>query len=317
MGWLSRLLGGGKGRGGGIDPAYGDETAQKFRGLLKAGDFASAERLFASFRSDWNRRFFYCFSFGNWPGERPKFLDAWVAAQPDSTAALTVRGYHGIRWAWEARGGGYADSVSEEQWSVFYERLGQAEADLNKAAELDESDPTPLGFLLTIARAKSERSEGQSIFERAVQRDPQCRQAHTQMLQLLTEKWGGSHDEMFRFAREVSDRNPDGSSLHVLTAHAHIEMALAKEDFDYLKEPAVQEPLVQAYRRSIGSASYRFNRLTFMDQNDFAGALALAGEYDLARPLFQSIEGKLTEHPWYYIQGDPVAAYHDLRSVVS
>src|SRR5262245_43970923 len=54
---------------------------------------------------------------------------AWCEARKDSALARLVRGTHYMHWAWEARGSGWANSVSEDGWKLFRERLGLAKKD--------------------------------------------------------------------------------------------------------------------------------------------------------------------------------------------
>lgn len=44
-------------------------------------------------------------------------------AEPDSTLPLLIRSARAVYWAWDARGGGTADTVSQEQWKVWFQRL--------------------------------------------------------------------------------------------------------------------------------------------------------------------------------------------------
>lgn len=83
-------------------------------------------------------------------------------------------------------------------------------------------------------------------------------EAHRQMLQFVCKKWFGSHEEMFGFARSVSDSEPAGSALHELPIFAHVErwvefsvgdLQELKSRDDYLHDPAVRAELTAATDR--------------------------------------------------------------------
>jgi hypothetical protein len=72
------------------------------------------------------------------------YLDSvkqWLAAKPDSAAAHISLAQAYVGYAWQARGGGYADSVTEEGWELYGERIALAADLLAKAARLKEKCP--------------------------------------------------------------------------------------------------------------------------------------------------------------------------------
>lgn len=62
-------------------------------------------------------------------------LEQWVKARPDSSAARVALGQTLVSYAWEARGSGYSDTVTEEGWKKFGERLKQAKAVLDQVKD--------------------------------------------------------------------------------------------------------------------------------------------------------------------------------------
>ena len=50
-------------------------------------------------------------------------LEKWKAAYPDSITARVAAAKSWINYAWQARGGGYADTVSDENSRIFAERI--------------------------------------------------------------------------------------------------------------------------------------------------------------------------------------------------
>src|SRR5207302_6524764 len=65
----------------------------------------------------------------------------YSAARPPTDAGPWVyRGEFYIKFAWDARGGGYAGTVTPEGWKLFRERLDEATKCFEKAWDLDPTD---------------------------------------------------------------------------------------------------------------------------------------------------------------------------------
>ena len=76
---------------------------------------------------------------------------AWMTAKPQSITALVAYGGFLTDYAWQARGSGYADKVTEEGWKLFGERLDTAGKVLMEARKMEEKDPCLWLNLLTVA----------------------------------------------------------------------------------------------------------------------------------------------------------------------
>jgi hypothetical protein len=245
------------------------------RERLAVGDWKDAQGFLEGLRA-YELRDFFVGVLSDWSG-RPPWLDAWCASSPTSPVPWLIRGVHGVRWAWEARGSTTADKVAEGAWPVFAERLLSAENDLAKAAALDALDPTPWTWLVTTARAlQRDAALERERFEQARGRDPDNLSAHRHFLTALCWKWGGSHEAMFAFAREASARAPEGSRLHTLVAEAHLERWVAygmegpaADGAVYLRIPEVVAEVEAAWRRSAGSPRYA-SPVAASDHNLFA-----------------------------------------------
>ena len=66
----------------------------------------------------------------------PRLLANW----PQEASIHLLRGDYYIRYAWNARGDGWADTVKEEGWKLFGQRLDMAEDALERAWKLDPTD---------------------------------------------------------------------------------------------------------------------------------------------------------------------------------
>ena len=68
-------------------------------------------------------------------------LQDWVAAKPDSITARLALASVQIDYGWNARGGGYANTVTDESWRQFGERLKEAAETLREARDMNEKCP--------------------------------------------------------------------------------------------------------------------------------------------------------------------------------
>jgi hypothetical protein len=293
-----------------IDPWLGDDRTRAYVDALSGSDWvAGASMLDPAAASIEIREHLTGGHVMGLVAGRPEGFDAWVAARPDSATARLARGSHGISWGWEIRGGGYAKSVKQDAWAVFHERLREAEGDLFGAVELDPQDPLPWSALITSGRGLSIPKEELILrFEEAIRRSPGLPGAHFGVLQGLCQKWSGSHDEMFAFARERAGSAPDGSRLHGLVATAHMERWMADRDEParkpYFVDPDVRAELVSHAHRSVLHPAWRDEADTVATLNMFACLLRLAGEQDLAQAVGMRIGRRRTQTPWAFFK-DP------------
>ncbi|MGH3741032.1 MAG: DUF4034 domain-containing protein, partial [Micromonosporaceae bacterium] len=178
-----------------IDKSQGDPAAARLRGWLRQRDWP-AVRDFFSRAVDPDDRSFYLSVCGDVEGVQD-WIGQAVDAEPHSTLPLLVKGAHGIRWAWEARGALGAEHTQAEQFREFFKRLKMAENCLDEVVERNPDEVAAWACLVTSARGRQvDRDEAQRRFQAVVTRSRWHRHAHEQMLQYRCQKWYGSHDEM-------------------------------------------------------------------------------------------------------------------------
>ncbi len=299
------------------DPFDGDDRLKAEVAALGRGDWKPAAARMAGARAD-DRTFFA----SHFSGAPRGVLDAWRAAAPDDAGAWLVRGINQMGWAWEARGEGHAEDVDEKAWQVFNERLAQAEQMLGEAARLAQSDGAPWAYLTLTARGTGlEPPEIRARFEEARRRDPDGWSAAMFSLQSLAEKWSGTHDEMFGFAREVAGAAAAGSPLHALVPLAHFERWLYFSHFEgdrkaqkkYFETPAVQRELQEAWTRGPGSAAFRRGRFGATQTALFAFGFTVGLDQARAREAFEKLGPTVTHTPWS-AQGPPADVFRQARA---
>lgn len=236
-------------------------------------------------------------------------LDTWCRYDPTSPDAWLLRGCRRTHWAWEARGGGGAETVTQEGWRLFGQRLHGAEADLLWSAELLPEDPTPLCSLITVAMGLSQgRDRIRELFAAAIERDPESAAAYHRATYALTEKWSGSHDEMFAIARQAADLARPHNDLATVLIDAHIERWLYYKAFAEDKEGAmrylntndVRQEVTLLFDRTMKSSAYSSRPSTRDTYNTAAFWFFLTRDKKRLAFCFDKMDGAFLEAPWQY-----------------
>jgi hypothetical protein len=246
-------------------------------------------------------------------------LQAWIddviRDEPDSTLPLLLKGARYTYWAWEARGSGLANTVSDDVWPVWFDRLRRAEDALDEVVEREPRNAEAWHWLIVLARARQVPMEERwRRYHALVAADPTNYYGHTQMLDALMKKWSGSHEAMLEFARTTAQANP-GTHLPVLLAMAHLEHRYAHEDrWAYMK--SVSEEIWAAAYGSLFHPDYRGSHFTSTVGNWLALALTFSGYTTAAEECFDMLgDTYVTSRPWLDM-GDPVDVYNTWREAV-
>ncbi len=142
--------------------------------------------------------------------DRP--LDPWMRSMIAAQAAVAR--------AWDARGGGYADTVSEEGWKIFSRELGIARGELNKALQIAPERPQPYSLLLTVEMGSGTRSGLLEAFKKAIRLRPGYALAYNRVAFALLPRWCGSH----RLILQLSDEAIQTERYDMLVPSAGFEL---------------------------------------------------------------------------------------------
>jgi tetratricopeptide (TPR) repeat protein len=212
---------------------------------------------------------------------------SWLNQYNSSHFANACLGIVYIDYAWDARGGGAGNTITQEGGRLFEERLLTAKDYLEKAYSLDQSDPHVPASLITVAVGLGlERVEMEKQFKRAILADPTDNEAYFAKLMYLMPKWYGSREEMFSFAREAVRKAPANSMIPMVLLGAHLEVyRRSGENASYFRNPNVWKELKQVFQTA--SKSFPESKTT---NNWFARTAYLAGDYEVARNELKKIE---------------------------
>ncbi|HET6878972.1 MAG TPA: hypothetical protein VFI31_02385 [Pirellulales bacterium] len=140
--------------------------------------------------------------FGRYLGELVGRLEA--APEADPWFVRLIQGIWHIERAWKLRGGGYADTVTEEGWRGFDAHLQKARILLLQCWEEHPECPEPASELIRVTMGIGGiANEGPRFwFDEAVAAQFDLRDAYERLRWALRPRWGGNHKEMLAFGRE-------------------------------------------------------------------------------------------------------------------
>jgi len=127
---------------------------------------------------------------------RRQGVDVWLLRM--------IQGEAEVAAAWEARGGGYVDTVTQEGWAGFRAHLTKAYAALTEAWKLHPEYPEAPALLIMVAMggAKGMGEDERTWFDRAVAAQMDYGPAYDHLLWALRPRWGGSYKDMYLFGLE-------------------------------------------------------------------------------------------------------------------
>jgi hypothetical protein len=175
-------------------------------------------------------------------------LKRWVAAHPESITARVAFAKAYVGYAWDARGNGYSDTVSDSGWRLFRERLEKARSILEEAAKLKRKCPEWYVVMQRIALGQAWDSESVSaLLEKAVAFEPQYQTYYQMYAIYLLPKWRGEDGDSARFAQEAADRvgGEQGDALYFWIA-AKIACPCEEPEYKRLSWPRIQKGFEQA-----------------------------------------------------------------------
>ncbi|WP_163513234.1 DUF4034 domain-containing protein [Fodinicola acaciae] len=229
--------------------------------------------------------------------------DVWVAAEPDNPDAHLVRARSLLIRAWEVGRTGWAEGINERSLPEFVRLTELAAIEADEAARLLPSDPNPWAFRILLSIPLSaERPAMEEAWQEVIARDPGHRMAHDVKFLYLCERWLGSHEAMYHFARTAAATAADGSPLHILPICANAEWSARRPRGGQTPE---QRWAGAEFNADLDNALDRWFRVAqtrhgmwHEDANTLAYGLWRAGRHAEAKPVFAAIGPYATASPW-------------------
>ncbi|HYL69597.1 MAG TPA: DUF4034 domain-containing protein [Candidatus Limnocylindria bacterium] len=134
-------------------------------------------------------------------------LKDWIAARPESVSARVALAQTYQIYANQARGGGYANTVSDTGWKLYRERVELAASTLSEAAKLKEKCPHWYEVMQNVALAQGwDKAQARKLFDDATAFEPTYYHFYREYANYLLPKWYGQPGESEAFAEEISNK---------------------------------------------------------------------------------------------------------------
>lgn len=229
-----------------LDLLAADNLALRIQNEAVKGRLDSLVNEIEDYRGgSWDLRHFYIDLASNTLPSEGMDWDTLIESQknkPQLQAALcSVRGAYLTLLAWEARGTGWASTVTEEGGRLMKDFLLRAEASLKQAAALDPRDPTPFAFLQTVAKGLRGRAMAEEWLVEARARDLFHYPSLISHQDVLMKKWyGRTERESIEWVRDLVEKAPVNHPVRVLLIEA-----LAKQAWDAAWSQSSREALMK------------------------------------------------------------------------
>jgi len=206
------------------------------RALLNQDNFAELETIADSARIEkarlpggaWKLNAFYSIVAG--PGSLTSTDDVWNAhiarlnrwaeAFPNSITPRVALGMAYTRYAWKARGNGWANTVTPTGWQMFKSRIQQARTTLEAAQTLSRSDPQWYHAMQTVALAQGwSREDVTKLVDSAIATEPGYYYVYIAQASFLLPKWYGKNGEAEAFVESAPDSD-EGNIVYFRVAEA-------------------------------------------------------------------------------------------------
>lgn len=252
-------------------------------------------------------------------GECTHLLEALELRKGDDDPALLLwAGAARVQAAWKIRTAARARDVGAERFRRFHAFLEPAAEPLLRAAGLDDEDPDPWNILQWYCMGMGiRREDSDKMWLQLCARDSWHWAGRVTRLQVLCEKWYGSHEEMFAFARETAALASPGDPCLTLLPQAHREYVVVLLDGAetvgdigrrvraHFSAPGVAAELAEAADRwEKGDGGHPEHRA---QAHEFGAALYYAGERERAARVLAPA-GRLVSRVslWSYAENWPL-----------
>ncbi|WP_433830322.1 hypothetical protein ACQP2E_10545 [Actinoplanes sp. CA-015351] len=217
------------------DPAMDDHELRAARSRVAVGDWGAARDVVAAAGADWELRSRRIMLLSDAAAANDRWLIDWLRAAPADPAAVMLHAAMLLERAGEARGSAPANQTSQAQFQAYAELSAAAGQVSQRAIALaGPDDPTPFILLLDamFGAGQVHSEQFRQVLAEARRRAPHHFELHLTLVNLLCEKWFGSHEQMFAAAREAAAAAPPGSNTVMVPFVAHFEYAMREFSWD-------------------------------------------------------------------------------------
>jgi hypothetical protein len=209
----------------------------------------------------------------------------WLKKYPDSITVRVASAEAWAKYAWAARGSGYANTVTEENLKLWHERIAKAYEFVKNAPDNPSKDCIHrYKVLLLIGRAQGwDRKRYETLFQEAVSFEPSYYAYYSEKVRYLLPRWYGEKGDWQKFADEAVKLTPKSEGMGIYTK---ILLAVWQQnEFTEFREPDISwKKMKQGFRdleRNYPNSS--------LNLNYFCMLACIAGDKETAIEIFKKI----------------------------
>lgn len=193
-------------------------------------------------------------------------LQQWKTARPQSITAPVALARAYINYAYDARGEGFASTVSDSGWKLFRERIAEAKRILDQStARPGRRCPEWYVDMLLVAKDQSwEKADTRALFDEANKFEPGYYYYARVVANYLLPKWSGEEGDTEKFLQEIAESvgESEGDILYFQVASADYVIC-ACEDSPHLSWERIEHGF-EASESKFGVSVLNLNRIAFL-----------------------------------------------------
>ena len=216
--------------------------------------------------------------------ERHTILNDWVKASPNSHLPYLVRGNFYINYAWFYRGTSYSNLVTDEGLKKMGYYMNLAQADLEKAYEINPIDPESMHNLMSVAVGLGYGNEAfEHCYQKVMEINPLHYNARSSKMNFIQPKWGGSWEAMEALMDENEKLSAEFPLLLLINRFATQGMISRGTKYENAWDNNHKKWFQAAYDQ------LALNPDDLLIQSDVIYLAMNAKEYQIAHDLFEKI----------------------------
>lgn len=219
-------------------------------------------------------------------------LEKWKQQFPNSITARIALAEAYDSYGWKARGGSYADQVTDEGWRLLAERAHKGQVILEQAEALPEKCPEWFAAMIGIARSQGWDSDQlNALFQKAVAFEPDYYYYYRMLADSRLPKWGGEEGDAANFAAATADGigGKKGDLIYFEIATTLVCSCDNVHGLNGLSWPRIKAGY-SALKESYGTSISNTNSAALMAFR--------AGDFDYATALFSEIGDNWDKKIW-------------------
>lgn len=198
-----------------------------------------------------------------WKSRLEQF-DRWISKTPNDATPYIAKANALTSYAWDARGGGYANTVKESDSLLFKKRIADARTVLESVPQISKNSPMWYNSMQTVALAQGwTMEEYGKLFQEAVKKEPTYYFLYFNAATYFLPRWHGDAKEIARFVEYAveSSKSKEGQTLY---ARIYWSLLWALGDNTFGPENAQWPRMRQGFRDIVKSYPDNWNINAFV-----------------------------------------------------